>query len=51
MQHGLGTYVKREPNVNDQSGIKMSQNYHSIVTESGGCENVAFIERECGNHI
>ncbi|XP_024039603.1 protein FAR1-RELATED SEQUENCE 5-like [Citrus clementina] len=47
----LSSYAKKKLNVNDRAGIRLSQNYQSLVIEAGGHENVTFTERDCRNHI
>ncbi|CAA0827173.1 Protein FAR1-RELATED SEQUENCE 5 [Striga hermonthica] len=43
--------VKRRLEINDEAGIGVSKNYHSLVVEANGYENVTFNEKDCRNHI
>ncbi|KAH9746193.1 protein FAR1-RELATED SEQUENCE [Citrus sinensis] len=47
----LSSYAKKKLDVNDRAGIRLSQNYQSLIIEAGGHENVTFTERDCINHI
>ncbi|KAH7671979.1 FHY3/FAR1 family protein [Dioscorea alata] len=38
-------YVKRRLELNDQAGIGLSKNFHSLVVESGGYENLTYTEK------
>lgn len=37
--------------INDKAGIRVAQNFASVVVKAGGFENVSFIERDVRNHI
>ncbi|XP_028054082.1 uncharacterized protein LOC114258328 [Camellia sinensis] len=45
------TLVKRRLEINDEVGIGVSRNFHSIVVEAGGYEALTFDERDAMNHI
>ena len=47
----MDAYVKRRLELNDQACISLSKNFHSLVVESGGYENLTYIERDCWNYI
>ncbi|OMO75987.1 hypothetical protein CCACVL1_15958 [Corchorus capsularis] len=47
----LSENVKRRLEINDEAGIGASKNYHSLVVEAGGYENVTFNEKDCRNYI
>ncbi|KAH7690216.1 FHY3/FAR1 family protein [Dioscorea alata] len=42
--------VRRRLEVNDQAGITLSKNFHSLAIE-GGYENLTYIEKDCRNYI
>ncbi|KAH7658032.1 FHY3/FAR1 family protein [Dioscorea alata] len=44
-------YVKRRLELNDQAGIGLSKNFHSLAIESGGYENLTYTEKDCRNYI
>ena len=44
-------YVKRRLDLNDQAGISLSKNFHSLPVESGGYENLTYTEKDCRNYI
>ncbi|KAF5477376.1 hypothetical protein F2P56_004024 [Juglans regia] len=43
--------VRRVLDTNDEVGIQMNKNFHALVTEAGGFENVPFGEKDCRNYI
>ncbi|CAA0828586.1 Protein FAR1-RELATED SEQUENCE 5 [Striga hermonthica] len=43
--------VKRRLEINDEAGIGVSKNFHSLVVEANRYENVTFNEKDCRNHI
>ncbi|GER48821.1 FAR1-related protein [Striga asiatica] len=47
----IADHVKRRLEINDEAGIELSKNYHSLVVEANGYENVTFNEIDCRNHI
>ncbi|KAJ0962993.1 hypothetical protein J5N97_028115 [Dioscorea zingiberensis] len=47
----MDAYVKRRLELNDQAGIRLSKNFHSLVVESGGYENLTYTEKDCRNYI
>ncbi|OMP00863.1 hypothetical protein COLO4_12305 [Corchorus olitorius] len=47
----LSENVKRRLEINDEAGIGAGKNYHSLVVEAGGYENVTFNEKDCRNYI
>ncbi|GMP95312.1 hypothetical protein CsSME_00044402 [Camellia sinensis var. sinensis] len=51
MNKKILTPVKRKLEVNDQVGIGVSRNYHSMVVEAGGYESLTFDERDARNYI
>ncbi|KAL6502586.1 hypothetical protein OROHE_024239 [Orobanche hederae] len=44
-------YSKRRLKLNDCAGIPMNKNFHSLVVEARGYENLQFDERDCRNYI
>ncbi|XP_028066524.1 protein FAR-RED IMPAIRED RESPONSE 1-like [Camellia sinensis] len=51
MNKKILTPVKRRLEINDQAGIGVSRNYHSMVVEAGGYESLTFDERDARNYI
>ncbi|XP_028079219.1 protein FAR1-RELATED SEQUENCE 6-like [Camellia sinensis] len=51
MNKKIRTPVKRRLEINDQVGIEVSRNYHSMVVEAGGYESLTFDERDARNYI
>ncbi|XP_028104627.1 protein FAR1-RELATED SEQUENCE 8-like [Camellia sinensis] len=51
MNKKIRTFVKRRLEINDQAGIGVSRNYHSMVIEAGGYESLTFDERDARNYI
>ncbi|KAL6545306.1 hypothetical protein OROGR_009180 [Orobanche gracilis] len=47
----LDSYSKRRLELNDCAGIPMNKNFHSLVVEARGYENLQFDERDCRNYI
>ncbi|XP_039120132.1 protein FAR-RED IMPAIRED RESPONSE 1-like [Dioscorea cayenensis subsp. rotundata] len=47
----IDAHVKRRLELNDRAGISLSKNFHSLAVESGGYENLAYIERDCRNYV
>ncbi|KAH7659854.1 FHY3/FAR1 family protein [Dioscorea alata] len=47
----IDAYVKRRLELNDQAGISLSKNFHSLAVESGGYENLTYTEKNCRNYI
>ncbi|XP_039119452.1 protein FAR1-RELATED SEQUENCE 6-like isoform X2 [Dioscorea cayenensis subsp. rotundata] len=47
----MDTYVKRRLKLNDQAGIGLSKNFHSLAVENGGYENLTYTEKDCRNYI
>ncbi|XP_028108796.1 protein FAR1-RELATED SEQUENCE 5-like [Camellia sinensis] len=47
----IRTPVKRRLEINDEVGIGVSRNFHSIVVKARGCEALTFDERDSRNHI
>ncbi|XP_057461105.1 protein FAR1-RELATED SEQUENCE 6-like [Actinidia eriantha] len=47
----LDSWAKRRLDLNDQAGIPLSKNFHSLVVEARGYENLTFGEKECRNYI
>ncbi|GMP48892.1 hypothetical protein CsSME_00016081 [Camellia sinensis var. sinensis] len=45
------TLAKRRLEINDEVGIGVAENLHSIVVEAGGYEALTFDERDARNHI
>ncbi|KAF5176884.1 Far-red impaired response 1-like [Thalictrum thalictroides] len=42
-------FVKKRLKMNDRVGIRPNKSYNSIVVESGGHENVSFLQKDCYN--
>ncbi|XP_028094503.1 protein FAR-RED IMPAIRED RESPONSE 1-like [Camellia sinensis] len=51
MNKKIRTPVKKRLEINDQAGIGVSRNYHSMVVEAGGYESLTFDERDAKNYI
>ncbi|XP_028057520.1 protein FAR1-RELATED SEQUENCE 2-like [Camellia sinensis] len=47
----IGCKARRILEINDQAGIGVSRNYHSMVVEAGGYESLTFDERDARNYI
>ncbi|PWA80627.1 hypothetical protein CTI12_AA195090 [Artemisia annua] len=47
----MDTYTKRRLELNDCAGIPLNKNFHSLIVEAKGYENLPFGERECRNYI
>ncbi|KAH7650627.1 FHY3/FAR1 family protein [Dioscorea alata] len=47
----MDVYLKRRLELNDQAGIGLSKNFHSLAVESGGYENLTYTEKDCRNYI
>ncbi|GLT38096.1 hypothetical protein SLA2020_123630 [Shorea laevis] len=48
---GISLRVRRTLEMNDNAGIRVCNNYTSIVQEVGGIENMRFNERDCRNYL
>ncbi|XP_028058193.1 uncharacterized protein LOC114262051 [Camellia sinensis] len=46
----IGCKARRRLEINDQAGIGVSRNYHSMVVETGGYESLTFDERDARNY-
>ncbi|XAR49618.1 hypothetical protein NMG60_11032882 [Bertholletia excelsa] len=44
------SHAKQRPEFNDLAGVTRSKNFHSLVVESRGCENLPLWEKGCRNH-
>lgn len=42
---------KKQLKINEEVGIKIAQNFNSIVVEVGGFENVSLLERDARNYV
>ncbi|XP_028120457.1 protein FAR1-RELATED SEQUENCE 5-like, partial [Camellia sinensis] len=51
MNKRILTPVKRRLEINDEVGIGVARNFHSIVVEGGGYEALTFDERDARNYI
>ncbi|GMP67967.1 hypothetical protein CsSME_00027751 [Camellia sinensis var. sinensis] len=51
MNKKIRTPMKRRLEINDQAGIGVSRNYHSMVVEAGRYESLTFDERDARNYI
>ncbi|XP_028125250.1 protein FAR-RED IMPAIRED RESPONSE 1-like [Camellia sinensis] len=51
MNKRILTPVKRRLEINDEAGIRVARNFHSMVVEAGGFEALTFNERDARNHI
>ncbi|XP_028092676.1 uncharacterized protein LOC114292864 [Camellia sinensis] len=51
MNKRILTPVKRRLEINDEAGIGMARNFHSIIVEAGGYEALTFDEQDARNHI
>ncbi|XP_028099318.1 protein FAR-RED IMPAIRED RESPONSE 1-like [Camellia sinensis] len=51
MNKRILTPVKRRLEINDEAGIGVARNFHSMVVEAGGFEALTFDERDARNHI
>ncbi|CAL5323094.1 unnamed protein product [Camellia sinensis] len=51
MNKKILTPMKRRLEINDQAGIGVSRNYHSMVVEAGGYESLTFDEQNAKNYI
>ncbi|XP_028072411.1 protein FAR-RED IMPAIRED RESPONSE 1-like [Camellia sinensis] len=49
--HSVNESEQRRLEINDQAGIGVSRNYHSMVVEAGGYESLTFDERDARNYI
>nr|XP_043616041.1 protein FAR1-RELATED SEQUENCE 5-like [Erigeron canadensis] len=47
----MDSYTKRRLELNDHAGIPLHKNFHSLVVEAKGYENLPFDERDCRNYI
>ncbi|XP_039130925.1 protein FAR1-RELATED SEQUENCE 5-like [Dioscorea cayenensis subsp. rotundata] len=47
----MDAYVRKRLDLNDQAGIGLSKNFHSLAVESGGYENLTYTEKDCRNYI
>ncbi|XP_030453189.1 protein FAR1-RELATED SEQUENCE 6-like [Syzygium oleosum] len=47
----LDSYSKRRVELNDLASIPLDKNSHSVASEVGESENLAFGEKDCGNYI
>ena len=47
----MDAYVKRRLELNDQAGIGLSKNFHSLPVESIRYENLTYTEKNCQNYI
>nr|XP_043625847.1 protein FAR1-RELATED SEQUENCE 6-like [Erigeron canadensis] len=47
----MDPYSKRRLELNDAAGIPLNKNFHSLVIEAQGYENLHFGERDCRNFI
>ncbi|WOK98442.1 protein FAR1-RELATED SEQUENCE 5 [Canna indica] len=44
-------YSKRRLELNDYAGIPLNKNFHSLVVEAKGFQNLPFGEKDCRNYI
>ncbi|XP_028074239.1 protein FAR-RED IMPAIRED RESPONSE 1-like [Camellia sinensis] len=51
MNKRILTLAKRRLEINDEPGIGVARNFHSIVVEVGGYEALTFDEQDARNHI
>ncbi|CAL5324392.1 unnamed protein product [Camellia sinensis] len=51
MNKKILTPVKRRLEINDEAGIGVSRNFHSMIVEAGGYESLTFDERDARNYI
>ncbi|XP_028124372.1 protein FAR-RED IMPAIRED RESPONSE 1-like [Camellia sinensis] len=51
MNKRILTPVKRRLEINDETGIGVARNFHSIVVEAGGYEALTFDKQDARNHI
>ncbi|GMP69057.1 hypothetical protein CsSME_00028453 [Camellia sinensis var. sinensis] len=51
MNNRILTPMKRRLEINDEAGIGLARNFHSIVVEVGGYEALTFDEQDARNHI
>ena len=49
--HRISASVKKRIEMNDCVGIRIAQNFNSIVVEASGHENVSFLEKDCRNFV
>ncbi|KAH9723117.1 protein FAR1-RELATED SEQUENCE [Citrus sinensis] len=47
----ISASAKMRIEMNDCAGIRIAQNFNSIVVEAGGYENVSFLEKDCRNFV
>ncbi|XP_028104497.1 protein FAR1-RELATED SEQUENCE 5-like [Camellia sinensis] len=47
----IGCTARRRLEINDEAGIGVSKNFHSMVVEAGGYESLTFDERDARNYI
>ncbi|KAK8949262.1 Protein FAR-RED IMPAIRED RESPONSE 1 [Platanthera zijinensis] len=47
----LTATAKRKLELNDADGIRMNKNFHVLMVEAGGHENLSFLEKDCRNYI
>ncbi|KAH9703431.1 protein FAR1-RELATED SEQUENCE [Citrus sinensis] len=47
----ISTSAKKRIEMNDCAGIRIAQNFNSIIVGAGGYENVPFLEKDCRNFV
>ncbi|KAH9730149.1 protein FAR1-RELATED SEQUENCE [Citrus sinensis] len=47
----ISASTKKRIEMNDCAGIRIAQNFNSIVVGAGGYENVPFLEKDCRNFV
>ncbi|KAH9666229.1 protein FAR1-RELATED SEQUENCE [Citrus sinensis] len=47
----ISSSAKKRIEMNDCAGIRIAQNFNSIVVGAGGYENVPFLEKDCRNFV
>ncbi|PWA53154.1 Protein FAR1-RELATED SEQUENCE 6 [Artemisia annua] len=47
----MDSYSKRRLELNDYAGIPSNTNFHSLVVEANGYDNMSFGEKDCRNYI
>ncbi|KAK9180305.1 hypothetical protein WN943_029513 [Citrus x changshan-huyou] len=47
----ISASAKKRIEMNDCAGIRIAQNFNSIVVGAGGYENVSFLEKDCRNFV
>ncbi|KAH9657389.1 protein FAR1-RELATED SEQUENCE [Citrus sinensis] len=49
--HRISASAKKRIEMNDCAGVRIAQNFNSIVVGAGGYENVSFLEKDCKNFV